>query len=94
MWESWRPQKDAEPVESCTIITTDANEAASAFHDRMPVILDTSDYGAWLDTTVEDAARLEPLLRPWERGPMVAVKVSTAVNSPRNDTAECVGPVE
>jgi putative SOS response-associated peptidase YedK len=37
-----------EPLESFTIITTDAKELASEVHDRVPVILDADDYKAWL----------------------------------------------
>ena len=50
LWEWWPGPKDKnEPVESCTIITTDANKLASEIHDRMPVILKPGDYDAWLD---------------------------------------------
>ena len=37
LWERWK--KDEEPIESCTLITTDANEVVGQVHDRMPVIL-------------------------------------------------------
>ena len=41
LWEWWGgPEGENKPVESCTIITTDANKLASEIHDRMPVILD------------------------------------------------------
>ena len=30
------------------MIITNANELASKIHDRMPVILEGEDYGAWL----------------------------------------------
>ena len=47
LWERWA--KGAEPVESCTIITTDANEMTEDLHDRMPVILPKDTYDLWLD---------------------------------------------
>jgi putative SOS response-associated peptidase YedK len=46
LWECWPGPKGEEgaPIESCSIITTDANKLASKVHDRMPVILDQDDY--------------------------------------------------
>jgi putative SOS response-associated peptidase YedK len=41
LWEFWKPgDGEGEPVESCTLITTEPNELAAKVHDRMPVILD------------------------------------------------------
>ena len=37
LWETW--QGDESPVESFTVITTEANQATCVLHDRMPVIL-------------------------------------------------------
>ena len=51
-------------IESCTIVTTGANERTAAIHARMPVILDPAAYALWLDASVEDPERLLPLLRP------------------------------
>jgi putative SOS response-associated peptidase YedK len=50
LWEIWT--KGAEPVQSCALITTDANEMASTVHDRMPVILAEGDYARWLDPDI------------------------------------------
>jgi putative SOS response-associated peptidase YedK len=48
LWETWRdPESDAR-VDSATIIVGAANEWMSRFHDRMPVILDWCDAGAWM----------------------------------------------
>ena len=63
LWERWAGE-GGEPVESCTILTTTANEAIAPIHDRMPVILDREHHGVWLDRGVTDAAALLPLLRP------------------------------
>jgi putative SOS response-associated peptidase YedK len=38
LWERW-DKGEGEPIESCTILTTSANELVKPFHDRMPVIL-------------------------------------------------------
>ncbi len=41
LWESWRrpDQAEVEPLRTCTIITTGANELVAPLHDRMPAIL-------------------------------------------------------
>jgi putative SOS response-associated peptidase YedK len=46
-----------------SMVTTNASEFASQYHNRMPVILDPADYETWLRGTAEDATKL---LRPWE----------------------------
>jgi len=96
LWERWKPkdQPDAEPVESCTILTTDADDLLKPIHDRMPVVLNPKDYKQWLDPSVEDASALEPLLRPADPDRLQAYPVSTIVNSPKNDTERCIEPVD
>ena len=37
LWESWRPGEDATPLDTCTLITTAANEMMRPLHDRMPL---------------------------------------------------------
>jgi putative SOS response-associated peptidase YedK len=46
LWDTWK--KDELVIESCTIITTDANEVMAPVHHRMPVVLGTNDYAEWL----------------------------------------------
>jgi putative SOS response-associated peptidase YedK len=83
LWEWWPGPKDTkqEPIESCTIITTDANKLAAKVHDRMPVILDPDDYDTWLDPAIDDCAKLEKLLVPYKGKGMTARPVSTYVNN-------------
>jgi putative SOS response-associated peptidase YedK len=90
LWEHWRGTQDGEPLESCTIITTDANDATRAIHNRMPVILAPCDYALWLDPAVQDRGRLESLLVPFTSTELVAEPVSTHVNNPRNEDEQCV----
>jgi putative SOS response-associated peptidase YedK len=60
LWESWRgpDRSSATPLESCTILTTAANEICSELHDRMPVIVDPADYEAWLNPELSDSSRI------------------------------------
>ncbi|CAN5557563.1 SOS response-associated peptidase [soil metagenome] len=94
IWASWRDKSDpdADRLLTCSILTTAANDAVAPIHDRMPVILDRSDWDTWLDpqTTLED---LQDLLRP---APATAIKqhrVSQRVNSVSNNDAALLDPV-
>src|SRR3569623_1132848 len=90
LWERWN--KGEAPVETCTIITTDANKLMEPIHDRMPVILPPDAYNLWLDVAVQEPERLMPLLRPYADAELEALPVSTLVNSPKNNSPECVEP--
>jgi putative SOS response-associated peptidase YedK len=92
LWEHWG--RDGQEIDSCTIITTDANELMAPIHNRMPVIVAPSDYDLWLDPAIQEVERLQPLLRPYPPGEMTAYPVSTVVNNPRNEVAQCVERVE
>ena len=89
LWEQWQ-SSEGEELESCSIIVTDANEIMRPIHDRMPVILAPGDWGAWLETDAKDAGYLQSLLKPYPAEGMEAWPVSTKVNSPRNDSVECM----
>jgi putative SOS response-associated peptidase YedK len=92
LWEHWWAPETPEspPLESCTIITTDANSLARQIHDRMPVILAEGDYGAWLDPTNQDCESLRYLFEPFPADQMTVRPVSTFVNNARNEGPECV----
>ena len=86
LWEHWEGEEGT--IESCTIIVTTANETLKAIHDRMPVILSPTHYDAWLNPGNQDSKQLQALLKPFPADRLEAYPVSTAVNSPRNDSAE------
>ncbi|MCY3708894.1 MAG: SOS response-associated peptidase [Caldilineaceae bacterium] len=90
LWEHW--ERDGSAVESCTLLTTAANEFMEPLHHRMPVILDRRDYDEWLDPGVQTAGPLLHLMRPFDGAPMRAVAVSKMVNNARNDESGCVEP--
>ncbi len=93
LWEYWEGSAlgpASGPIESCTIITTGANELTREIHDRMPVIVGPDDYAKWLDVDVEDRRHLDPILVPYASDEMKADQVSAHVNSPRNDDPQCV----
>ncbi len=89
LWEHWEAP-DGKVIESCTILTTEANELLRPIHDRMPVILDRKDYDLWLDPAVQNAEPLQQLLRPYKADAMMSYPVSTQVNNPANNSPECI----
>ena len=56
---------DSAAIESCTIITTDANDLLRPLHDWMPVILPDQEYDRWLDPQLDDPGQLQALLKPY-----------------------------
>ena len=89
LWEQW--EKGDEPVESCTLLTCEANAVVAAVHNRMPVILKPEDYARWLDP--EEQRRTEalvPLLSPLPDDWLSAQPVGKLVNNPRNEDPRCI----
>lgn len=89
LWEKWQGV-GGQTIESCTILTTEANQTLSPVHDRMPVILAPDDYELWLDEDVRKRELLKDLLRPYPAKEMMSYPVGTAVNSPRNQGSELI----
>ncbi len=87
LWERWI-SLSGEPIETCTVITTQANDALQQIHDRMPVIVHKDKMAAWLDPNIQDKNAVAPLLAPFPSEEIVAIAVSRRVNNPRNDDAD------
>ena len=91
LWERWRPRggESSEPLETCVIVTTEANALLAPIHDRMPVLLSRAAQEVWLDPT-SDVAKITELAA---RGPSLeARQVGLAVNDPRNDDERVIAP--
>lgn len=93
LWESWQGE-DGEPLESCAIITTGANDLVMQLHDRMPVILDAGEYDAWLDPGADDSEHLAKMLQPRPWPDMRAYPVGKILNNARNEDPPCIEPVQ
>jgi len=48
IWDEWKDIETGEPLNSCTMIVTNANKLASKIHDRMPVLLQPKNFDQWL----------------------------------------------
>jgi putative SOS response-associated peptidase YedK len=92
LWEKWKAV-DGQVLETCTILTTEANEVLRPVHDRMPVILHPEDYDLWLDDEPRKLGLMIELLHPYPSSEMVSHPVSTAVNSTNNTGAELMSPL-
>lgn len=85
---------DGTVIESCTIITVPPNRLMAEIHNtrqRMPAILSPEDLEAWLSGSLADA---KAALRAYPEDLMVAYRVSTRVNSPRNDDESLIRPLD
>src|SRR5664280_640367 len=63
LWDEWKDIETREPLKSCTMIITNANDLAAKVHDRMPVLLQPKDFDRWLAGTADPYATSgKPLL--------------------------------
>ncbi|MQF68923.1 SOS response-associated peptidase [SAR202 cluster bacterium AD-804-J14_MRT_500m] len=92
LWSPWT-SPEGTVIESCTIITTDANEVISPIHDRMPVILSSESESLWIDPYTNNLSELSHLLKAAPTDLMELYPVSEMVNSPRNDTPEVLARI-
>jgi putative SOS response-associated peptidase YedK len=58
----------------------------------MPVVLRQEEWRGWLDPRARPE-NLREMLRPYEGGDLIFHPVSTIVNSPANDSEQCVLPL-
>ena len=76
LWERWKDRTTGQPLETYTILTTDANEITAPIHERMPVIVPPRDYERWLTPADPDRLPVD-LLRPHPAEEMTACKVES-----------------
>lgn len=93
LWESWIDKTTGEELETCTIITTEANDVLKPVHDRMPVILKPESYDEWLDAKGTNTDRLQKLLVPYSADEMDSHPVSRSINIPDSNSSELIKPL-
>ncbi len=93
LWEQWN-SGSKEAIESCTILTTDANDLVQPLHNRMPVIVPSDNYDLWLDPEIEEQDKVAPLLSPYPSAPMTAYRVNQEVNNAAFDDPKCIQELE
>jgi putative SOS response-associated peptidase YedK len=90
LWERWRG-RGGESLETCAILTTEANERVRPIHDRMPVILAPEHYAAWLDPDATEP-EIRALLRPCPAEWIDLHPVERLVNDVRRDGPDLIEP--
>ena len=78
LWDEWKDIETRQPLMSCTMLITNANELASKIHDRMPALLQPKDFDGWLTGTAG-----AELLKPAANDYLQTWPVSRRVNSSR-----------
>jgi putative SOS response-associated peptidase YedK len=91
LWETWHGEE--EPVETCAILTTDANDLTKEVHNRMPVMLTGDEALAWIDPKIDDMEKLKGLLQPFSSDKMTFYAVDPMVGNVRNNSPDCIKPV-
>jgi putative SOS response-associated peptidase YedK len=91
LWDCWIDRDTGTNLYTFTIITTRANALLRPIHDRMPVMYDREMGRQWLEQPFgNDEMMLSLVLQPVQSERLEAYEVSTLVNSPENDSPECV----
>ena len=82
----------AEVIESFCVITTEASEFCRDVHPRMPVILQRTHHREWLKASSLDLDAATAMLTNYSQ-PLHLAPVSRFVNSPANDSPQCISPI-
>src|SRR3954451_5532274 len=93
LWENWKEPQSGETVRTFTIITGPPNELVAPIHNRMPVILPSAHWRAWLGEEPAPAEELQALLQPYPADLMRAYPVDMRVGNVRNNDAALIEPV-
>lgn len=90
LWETFTDPGGGE-IDTACIVTTMANGATVAIHDRMPALIEPEDFDEWLDP---DETRPPPLklLRPADDDAIEFFAVGQGVNRASNDRPEIQTP--
>ena len=90
LYERWL-SAEGEVLDTCTIVTTAANELLLPVHDRMPMIVARRDYERWLDPA---NAEVRDLIAPFPSSEMAYYPISPRVNSVKHDDAKLLERTE
>lgn len=93
LWEP-REQPGGRALETCAIVTAEANATMRPVHHRMPVILPPEVWKIWLGAPADEAENLLALLRPAPADLLLGYPVTRRVGNVAFDEPACVEPVE
>jgi putative SOS response-associated peptidase YedK len=92
VWAPWRDPATGEWLLSAAVVTTRANETVAQLHNRMPVILEPSEWPIWADSEIRDPVLLMDLLRPASDDLLTLTEVSPLVNNANNEGPALLEP--
>ncbi|HYD95981.1 MAG TPA: SOS response-associated peptidase [Noviherbaspirillum sp.] len=92
IWETSR-KADGTSIDTCTILTTEANAVLAPIHHRMPVLVDRADWATWLAAEPVPDAELLQLVKPFDPARLQAWGVAHAVNKVVNDDPSLLQPI-
>lgn len=89
LWDSWKGP-DGNALESCTILTTQAQGWMMEFHERMPVIVPQEEWKLWLEPGEIPEGAWQTLTSTFPGQSMVPRQVSSRVNKADWDAPDCI----
>lgn len=92
LWDEWQEPDGLAPT--FTILTRPPAPNIAHIHDRMPVIIASEAYDAWLDKGFDDPARIAALCKPPAPNTLIAYRVSRQVSQPETDGPELIAPLD
>ena len=90
IWDVWYAREE-DRLYTFTVLTIFPNDVSAPVHDRMPVIVQPTDYERWLDPENEDVS---DLLAPTPADGWIAYPLNRRVNNPKNDDVRLIEPEE
>jgi putative SOS response-associated peptidase YedK len=92
VWENWR-SPTGERIRSFAIITTAPNKLCAELHNRVPAIIASEAWPAWLGEEPADEAQLKGLLAPYPSDEMICWPVSARVGNVKNNDPTLIEPI-
>jgi len=87
LWAKWK-SRTGEEILSCTVLTCDANRVIGELHNRMPVILDESNWPKWLGEEPASENELLALLKACPSQVLKVWPVNRMVGNVKNNGAQ------
>lgn len=90
--ETWA-SADGSEFDGAAILTTKANPAIRIVHERMPVVIDPSNYSRWLDCRSQEPRHIADLMVATDEDYFDIIPVSNEVNKVSNMSPNLLLPV-
>jgi putative SOS response-associated peptidase YedK len=93
LWERWR-DKAGQETDTVAILTCPANALVAQLHDRMPVILPTGRFAAWLDCEKNLPEAAQAMLLPAADDLLESIEMHPKINDSRRDEPGLQEPLQ